>query len=75
MTRIQKLTGIAVFACATAGVFLTARPSSPPARLAGASSLKASKHSCIDMNGKAFHWPWSNVPFASTCDAKPGAGN
>jgi hypothetical protein len=75
MTRIQKLAGIAVFACAIAGVFLTTQPGRPPVRLAGASSADTSKHSCIDMNGKAFHWPSSNVPFASTCDAKPGAGH
>jgi hypothetical protein len=74
MTRIQKLTGIAVFALAIGGFFLTAPSSRPPARLAAVNSAKTSKHSCIDMNGKAFNWSWGNVPFASICDAKPKAG-
>jgi hypothetical protein len=25
------------------------------------------------MDGKVFDWSWSNVPFASTCEARPDA--
>ena len=73
MTAAQKLTGIAVFAFAICGVLLSVRTIRPPVLLAGANLAETSRHSCFDMNGKAFEWGFSNVPFAATCDAKPGA--
>jgi hypothetical protein len=71
MTRIQALTGIAVFTVATCGVFLSVQATPPLARPAGTNAAAASRHACVDMNGKTFEWGSSNVPFAATCDAKP----
>ncbi len=73
MTRIQKLAGVAVFAFAICGALLTVHAARPPAQLAGTNVADASTHTCIDMNGKAFEWGFSNVPFAAICDAKPDA--
>ena len=73
MTPAQKLTGVAVFAFAICGVLLSVRAARPPVLLAGANLADASRHSCFDMDGKAFEWGFSNVPFAATCDAKPDA--
>jgi len=71
MAPIHKLAGAAVFAIC--GALLTVQAARPPAPLAGATSAETSRHSCIDMNGKAFEWGFSNVPFGATCDAKPDA--
>jgi hypothetical protein len=82
MKRIHKLIGIALFAAMIAG---TARAAETPdttmdARapdvfsLASSANTKAadtSKRSCVDINDQSFEWRWSNVPFASTCDAAP----
>jgi hypothetical protein len=73
MTPAQKLTGVAVFAFAICGVLLTVRADKPPSQLVASQFLETSRHSCFDMNGKAFEWGYSNVPFAATCDAKPDA--
>jgi hypothetical protein len=73
MTSAQKVAGVAVFALAICGVLLTVRADKPPSRLVASQFLEASRHSCFDMNGKAFEWGFSNVPFAATCDAKPDA--
>jgi hypothetical protein len=43
-------------------------------RVAEASKIsEGSRHSCIDLKEGTFDWRWANVPFASTCDAKPDA--
>lgn len=73
MTRIQKVTGIAVFAFMLCGLVVTLQVTTRLERPEAASSPDTSAHSCRDMNGKSFEWQWSNVPFASTCDAKPDA--
>jgi len=73
MTWLQMLSGIGVFAVATCGVFLTVQPARPPARLTDVNAAEPSRHSCVDMNGKAFEWRSTNVPFAATCDAKSDA--
>jgi hypothetical protein len=36
-------------------------------------SNQGSKHACVDLNGGSFEWRWANVPFASSCDARPDA--
>lgn len=82
MTRMQTLTGIAVFAASTAGAVLSIQATmplaavhrTPPATTADADHPDAGDHStrsCADMNGKRFNWPWGNAPFASSCDARP----
>jgi hypothetical protein len=43
-------------------------------KVAEASKIsEGSRHSCIDLEEGTFDWRWANVPFASTCDAKPDA--
>jgi len=36
-------------------------------------SSEGSRHACVDMNQRSFEWRWANVPFASSCDARPDA--
>jgi hypothetical protein len=84
MTHSLKLAGIAVIALVIgggAGVAVQAARS--PAmiaharlaeglKVAEASKIReASRHTCTDMEEGTFEWRWANVPFASTCDAKP----
>ncbi len=68
MTRMQTLAGIAVFAITMAGAVISIHAIKPATRTADASAPAASRRSCADMNGHAFNWSWSNVPFASSCD-------
>jgi hypothetical protein len=35
--------------------------------------FEGDRHSCVDLKEGTFDWRWANVPFASTCDAKPDA--
>jgi len=87
MTQSQKLIGtalIALFVGGGMGVAVQAKRSPAliaRARLAeGLKVAEASKvsegsrHSCVDLQEGTFDWRWANVPFASTCDAKPDAG-
>jgi hypothetical protein len=71
MTPIEKVTGSAVFAFAICGVLISARGDTSPAKLHLSRFAQASRHSCLDMNGRPFDWRSVNVPFAATCDAKP----
>jgi hypothetical protein len=76
MTRVRALTGIVVFAIATGGAVISVQATKPvalPAASRTAAPPAHSRHSCIDMNGNTFGWSWSNVPFASQCDARPDA--
>jgi hypothetical protein len=82
MTPMQTLAGIAVVAIVASGAVIsvqttssirTTKPAAQPMASAAAAAPDRSTHSCSDMNGKAFGWSWSNVPFASTCDARPDA--
>jgi hypothetical protein len=73
MTPIAKVTGSAIFAFAICGVLLSVRGDTSPAKLHLSRLAEASRHSCLDMNGKPFKWRPVNVPFASSCDAKPDA--
>src|SRR5262249_1256706 len=36
-------------------------------------SLPVHVRKCVDMDGHAFDWQWSNVPFASICSTEAGA--
>jgi hypothetical protein len=73
MTLAQKVAGSAVFAFAICGVLLSVRADSPLAQPGLSRFAEASRHSCLDMNGKPFEWRSVNVPFAASCDAKPDA--
>ena len=69
MTRMQTLTGLAVFAATTAAAVVSVQAIKPITRTADASASASSRRACADMNGHAFNWSWSNVPFASNCEA------
>jgi hypothetical protein len=73
MTLVQKIAGSAVFLFAICGVLLSVRADFPPAQPGLSRFAEASKHACIDMNGKPFEWRSINVPFAASCDARPEA--
>lgn len=86
MTSFWKLMGIAAIATVV-GVSLGAavEAARSPAKIARAglaeglkvaqaSKVEGSRHSCIDLKEGTFEWRWANVPFASTCDAKADAG-
>lgn len=40
---------------------------------ASQASNQGSKHACVDLNQGSFEWRWANVPFGSSCDARPDA--
>ncbi|MGH6680534.1 MAG: hypothetical protein ACREDL_16755 [Bradyrhizobium sp.] len=71
MTRIQALAGVTVFAVAAGAAVISIQATKPAAEALAAGTAETSGHSCVDMNGKAFAWSWSNVSFASRCDARP----
>jgi hypothetical protein len=71
MTLTQKVAGSAVFAFAICGVLLSVPADSPIGRPNLSRVAEASRHACLDMNGKLFEWRSVNVPFAASCDAKP----
>jgi len=88
MTRFHKLLGIAVVGFVVGGsigvsVQAARSPSSvviARARLAeglkvaeASRASEGSKHACVDLNDGSFEWRWANVPFASSCDARPDA--
>ena len=86
MTQSQKLIGVAVIALFVGGgMGVAVQAARSPAMIArarlaeGLKVAEASKisegerHSCIDLMEGTFDWRWANVPFASTCDAKPDA--
>jgi hypothetical protein len=86
MTQSQKLIGVAVIALFVGGgMGVAVQAARSPAmiaraklaeglRVAEASKIsEGSRHSCIDLEQGTFDWRWANVPFASTCDAKPDA--
>ena len=76
MTRLQVMAGIAVFAVATGSAVACVQATKPAPQATASGTVAAptpSTHSCTDMNGKTFGWSWSNVPFASNCDARPDA--
>jgi hypothetical protein len=76
MTRTQTLVGVAVLAVAAGGAAFSIQATKPAAQPSAPSAIEGPGHSsrsCVDMDGKAFAWSWSNVPFASTCDARPDA--
>jgi hypothetical protein len=76
MTRTQTLVGVAVLAVAAGGAAFSIQATKPAAQPSTLRAIEAPGHSsrsCVDMDGKAFGWSWSNVPFASTCDARPDA--
>jgi hypothetical protein len=86
MTQSQKLIGVAVIALFVGGgMGVAVQAARSPAviaraklaeglRVAEASKIsEGSRHSCIDPKEGTFDWRWANVPFASTCDAKPDA--
>jgi hypothetical protein len=69
MTRMQTLAGLAVFAFTAAGAVISIQAIKPITRTADASASALSRRACADMNGGTFNWSWSNVPFASSCEA------
>lgn len=71
MTRMQALAGITVFAVLAGAAVISIQATNPAAQPPAAGAGETSSHSCVDLNGKAFAWSWSNVPFASRCDARP----
>ena len=84
MTRHHKLIGIALVAFVMGGgtglaVQATSSPvSAAHAKLAGALKVAealeladGSRHRCTDLAQGTFEWRWANVPFASSCDARP----
>ena len=86
--RIHRLLGIAAIAFVIGGgigVSVQAARSPSPVliarsrlaeglRVAQASQAsEGSKHACVDLNEGSFEWRWANVPFASSCDARPDA--
>ena len=71
MTRIQALAGITVFAVLAGAAVISIQATKPAAQALAADTGETSGHSCVDLNGKTFAWSWSNVPFASRCDARP----
>jgi hypothetical protein len=86
MTQSQKLIGVAVIALFVGGgVGVAVQAARSPAmiaraklaeglRVAEASKIsEGERHSCVDLKEGTFDWRWANVPFASTCDAKPDA--
>jgi len=73
MTLTQKVAGSAVFVFAICGVLLSVRADVPVAQPRLSRLAVASRHACLDMNGKPFEWRSANVPFAASCDAKPNA--
>ena len=87
MTHSMKLMGIALIALVIGGgMGVAVQAARSPAmiaraklgeglRVAEASKIsEGSRHSCVDLKEGTFEWRWANVPFASTCDAKPDAG-
>jgi hypothetical protein len=87
MTQSLKLTGIALIALMVGGgMGVAVQASRSPAMIARATlteGLKVaeaskisegSRHSCVDLQEGTFEWRWANVPFASTCDARPDPG-
>ena len=87
MTHSVKLMGIAVIALAIGGglgvavqaarspVVIARAKLAEGLKVAAASKIaEGSRHACVDLKEGTFEWRWANVPFASTCDAKPDAG-
>ncbi len=86
MTRRHKLIGIALAGFVIGGgTGLAVQATSSPlsvarAKLAeglkvaeGLEVAEGSRHRCTDLAEGTFEWRWANVPFASSCDARPDA--
>jgi hypothetical protein len=86
MTNFWKLMGIAAIAtvvgvsmgaaveAARSPVTIARARLAEGLKVAEASKVEGARHSCVDLKEGTFEWRWANVPFASTCDAKPDAG-